>query len=297
MFKGFHHITMNCNDVHENVAFYTNMLGLSLVKQTVNFDDPLTYHVYYGDDNGSPGTLLTFFPFEGIPKGKHGNNEIRKLAFAITPESIEFWMNRLTENNIEFTQIERFSQKIITFCDMDGLELELIATSNPPLLQKPTKLKENAIIGLYGITLHVHSSEKLVTLINYLGFRHTQSEHNYSRFVDSHTLQFVDVYISHEKSYSFGYGTVHHLAFHVDDAKQIQAQHDLLEKGYNITPVIDRQYFHSIYFRTFEGLLFEIATTSPGMFVDEDQLGSTLQIPPQHQKITEKIRKKLKPLH
>lgn len=291
---GFHHITMNCKDARENVSFYRDFLGLSMVKQTVNFDDPFTYHLYYGDTKGSPGTLLTFFPFADVPKGTHGNNEIRGLAFAISPDSLDFWKERLKQKQISFTERTRFSQREIIFADPDGLELTLVATSSR--LPRVSTHDTHALYGLYTIELHVPDASALIPLLNAFGYTQKDTEQNVTRFAASHDDSFLDIVVSQESHYHFGYGTVHHLAFHVSDAAHAEIRNELRAMGFGATPVIDRQYFRSIYFRTFEGLLFEIATTGPGMFVDEEELGSTLQVPSQHASIEHEIRKKLSTL-
>ena len=291
---GFHHITMNCRDARENVSFYRDFLGFRMVKQTVNFDDPFTYHLYYGDDNGSPGTLLTFFPFADIPEGKHGNNEIRTLTFAISSKSLVFWKERLEKERISFVEDTRFSQHALLFNDPDGLEIRLVAVSSQ--LPKAAALGIHALCGLYSVELHVPDASTLFPLLAALGYKETAVEGNVTRFVASRDHSFLDVVVSQEPQCRFGYGTVHHLAFHASDDSHAEVREELRAMGFGATPVIDRQYFRSIYFRTFEGLLFEVATTGPGMFVDEENLGATLQIPLQHTHIEKKIKERLSTL-
>ncbi|MFT4343551.1 MAG: VOC family protein [Candidatus Woesearchaeota archaeon] len=289
--SGIHHITMLCESPEDNVVFYREVLGLKLVKQTVNFDDPFTYHLYYGDDKGSPGTLLTFFPYQGIGAGRHGNNEIRKLGFAISPESYTFWKERLEKKSIAIDTFTRFGNKTISFSDNAGLEIELVVTKST--LPSAPLLKEHAIKGLYSIQLYVPKKDAVESLLKEFSYTHEKSEENIHRYKAQNQDSYVDIVENNEAPHVPGAGTVHHLAFQVPDNEQKHVQKELHILGYNATEIVDREYFQSIYFRTHEMLLFEIATTGPGMFIDEKELGSELRVPKQHTDIAQEIKKRL----
>ncbi|MFT4312206.1 MAG: VOC family protein [Candidatus Woesearchaeota archaeon] len=289
--KGFHHITINCSDAHTIVDFYRDVLGFFLVKQTVNFDDPFTYHIYLADKNGTPGTLLTFFPFAGLPKAHHANNEIRLLGFASSKEGKDYWKKKLEKHAIQYEHKTLFGIETLVFCDPDGLELAIFFTdSTLPACTNDTY----PLQGLYSIQLHVHTNQFLEPLLQAFSYKKTQENTGLTRY--EHDGSFVDVYVSKEHPHQGGFGSVHHLAFHVTNEQHKNMQEMVAKLGYQVTPVIDRQYFYSVYFRTFEGLLFEIATTKPGMYVDESVLGSKLCIPKQHKLLEKQIRERLPPL-
>ncbi|MFT4313258.1 MAG: VOC family protein [Candidatus Woesearchaeota archaeon] len=284
--KGFHHITMNCRDPKENLWFYRDVLGFSFVKQTVNFDDPFTYHLYYGDEKGSPGTLLTFFPFENTPKAQHGCHEIRQLAFGIF--DINYWEERLEKQNISYTKDSLFGDEFLQFSDPDGLEIRLLVSQQNPSTQN--------IWGLLGVTITVSEEKTIQKILHEFGYEFSAKEQHIQRYVHAESNTFIDVEQTQTEPATFGYGQVHHLAFHMGDDDREQMRSDIQHMGYAITPVIDRQYFYSLYFRIEQGVLFECATTGPGMFVDEEELGSTLCIPKQHVHLTPLIRQKLETL-
>ncbi len=290
---GIHHITALASDPVPNVRFYTQVLGLRLVKQTVNFDDPGTWHLYYGDGAGNPGTILTFFPFPGLPAGRHGNGQAVETAFLVRTESLGFWIDRLVTQRIAFEgPEERFGQKVIRFRDPDGLQLEIVADAKAEPaagwngMQVPA---EHALAGFHSVTLWEQGYERTAKILTEtLGFRAAGEEGSRFRFVsgrgEGSPGHIVDIRCSPDFWRGGpGAGTIHHVAFRAsDDVEEARIREHLAEAGQNVTPVLDRKYFRSIYFREPGGVLFEVATDPPGFAVDEPQesLGSKLQLPP-----------------
>jgi glyoxalase family protein len=287
---GIHHITAIAGDPQQNLDFYTGVLGLRLIKLTVNYDDPQTYHLYYGDGHGNPGTILTFFPWPGTRKGRQGNGQVTHTSFSVPEGALEFWEKRLTEHGRTFEgPYRRFQEQVIGFSDPDGLQLELVA--GPSL--KPEKSwpggpipLEYAIHGFHNATLAEEGYERTASLLtDTLGFRLVQQERNRFRYAvgPAECGSVVDVICSPDSSMGrVALGTVHHIAWRTsDDQQQSEWHRDIARQGYNISPVMDRTYFHSIYFREPGGVLFEIATDSPGFTVDEplESLGTKLALP------------------
>jgi glyoxalase family protein len=298
--QGIHHVTAIAGDPQKNIDFYTKTLGLRLVKLTVNFDDPTTYHLYYGDELGRPGTILTFFPWPDAPKGRRGNGQVVATSFLIPENAIDFWQNRLKESGVGFTgPAKRFDdeEQVITLYDPDGLELELVAHEsaedrrNNIWKDGPVPI-EDAIRGFYSVTLSEEGYERTASVLTeQLGFRPTRQEGSRFRYeiADKSTNtneggSIVDVIcLPYSQNGRFGVGTVHHVAWRTPtDEQQTSLRHKVVRAGLNATPVIDRTYFHSVYFREPGGVLFEIATNPPGFTVDEKQeeLGARLMLPP-----------------
>ena len=292
--SGIHHITAISSSARENLAFYETTLGLRLVKQTVNFDDPTTYHLYYGDDRGTPGTLLTFFPWDRLPQGTVGAGMVTAVAFAVPRESLEFWLERLSAAGIGVATAERFGEPVIRFADPHGLPLELIGIARPPGAaprETGTVPGEQAITGFHSATATLPALEPIASLLeSAMGLIPAGREGNRHRFrmndMDGYG-QVYDVIVDPLASPGrAGTGTVHHIAFRtVDDESQRQWQSILRSSGFGVTEVRDRQYFRSIYFHSPGGVLFEIATDGPGFAVDENpaELGSSLKLPPQYE--------------
>jgi glyoxalase family protein len=288
--QGIHHITAFASDPQANVDFYQQVLGQRLVKTTVNFDDPGTYHLYYGDEAGSPGTILTFFPWVGARRGQRGRGETGAVAYAIRRESLDFWRAHLATCGVAVQDGgERFGAPVLTFEDPDGTPLELIA-SDPP---EPVRVwqagpipAEHAPRGFHGLTLWVSRPEATANVLTgIMGFRLVGQEDNRQRYVSAGAPgSHVDLLIQPELARGqMGAGSVHHVAFRAqDDAEQLEYQQRIAQGGLHVTEVRDRQYFHSIYFREPAGVLFEIATDGPGFLIDEpvDQLGTSLKLPP-----------------
>jgi glyoxalase family protein len=278
--SGIHHITAIAGDPQKNLDFYAGVLGLRLVKLTVNYDDPGTYHLYYGDYSGHPGTILTFFPWRGVPKGRVGAGQLTVTSFAVPQGSLAYWMDRLRAHDVAVGQPEeRFGERVLLFRDPDEMALELVESANAGA--DPT-----AIRGFHSATLAVSrldSSAKLLT--EGMGFRKIAQATNRHRFAtgDGKAHQIVDlVETPRDQRGLQGAGSVHHIAWRVPtDGAQVEWRSDLLARGLEVTPVIDRTYFHSIYYREPSGILFEIATDPPGFTVDEplESLGQTLVLP------------------
>jgi len=318
---GIHHITAIAGDPQRNLDFYTETLGLRLVKRTVNFDDPGSYHFYFGDNIGSPGTIMTFFPWPGARRGARGSGQVTTVSFAVPRNSMAFWKERLRATHVIAEEIEgRFGSNALRFLDADGLQLELIegpvipseveGSRDESLKVTPrdpsTPLRvaqDDVILGFAAPTLEVRrpdKTEKLLTEI--LGFEFVAEENNRRRFRGSGSNASAEVdLVSSEAGFGqIAAGTVHHIAFRAaDDDEQLKVREQLVARGLNVTPVIDRQYFHSIYFREPNGILFEIATDGPGFLIDEpaDALGETLKLPPIYESKRNEIERVLPTIH
>ncbi|HJT84693.1 MAG TPA: ring-cleaving dioxygenase [Nitrososphaeraceae archaeon] len=311
LINGIHHITAICSNPQKNIDFYTQLLGLRLVKLTVNFDDPTTYHLYYGDEVGHPGTILTFFPWPDAPKGYRGTGQAITTSFLVPPESIDFWKNRLKNNDICFEgPTKRFGneEQIIKLYDPDGLELELVAHSsakeNDEKFWKDGPITfENGIRGFYSVSLSEEGYERTSEILKDMGYKMIKNEANRFRFQleDSQSniarAKILDVLCLPYTPYGrIGIGTVHHIAFRtLSDETQIAIRDNIIKIGLNPTPVIDRTYFHSVYFREPGGVLFEIATDSPGFIVDQkvEDLGERLMLPKSLESVRERLEKVL----
>ena len=287
---GIHHITAIAGDPQANLDFYAGVLGLRLVKLTVNFDDPGTYHLYYGDGVGHPGTILTFFPWPKAPRGSRGTGQVTETAFAIPENAIQFWTARLAEHGVEFRgPFERFREKVISFVDPDGMGVELIAgktSRSDRAYAEGTVPLEFAIRGFHSATLtEADHRETTGLLTDTMGFRLVAQDGNRFRYAadSGESAGIVDVLRAPEESPGHVLvGTVHHIAWRTaDDEQQRNWRKELTRLGYGVSPVMDRKYFHSIYYREPGGILFEIATDPPGFAVDEaaDELGSKLVLP------------------
>jgi len=307
---GIHHITAIAGDPQQNVDFYTGVLGLRLVKVTVNFDDPEAYHLYYGDGHGRPGTILTFFAWPGARRGRQGNGQVTAASFAVPPGSLAFWRERLEQNAIGSELLpERFGQRVLWFRDVDGMRLELVETLSPDASHSwegsdvPTEI---AIHGFHGATLSEAGYERTAALLtDTMGFRLLGHEQNRFRYEPVHSHpggagRVVDVVCAPTAQEGrVAVGTIHHIAFRTpDDVQQGQWLDQLRQLGYNVSPVMDRIYFHSIYYREPGGILFEIATDSPGFAIDEpvDKLGEALKLPPWLEALRPQIETALPPL-
>ncbi len=302
--RGIHHITAIASSAYENVTFYENVLGLRLVKKTVNFDDPYTYHLYYGDEKGSPGTIMTFFPWEKMSRGKTGAGMVTSIAFLIPAGSIDYWRQRFNVNNIDIKESQRFGEHVIQFKDPDGFPLELIAMPSDD--SKSSKsgnamLVAHQIIGFHSATALLKSLEKTESLLmDTMGMVLFAKEGNRYRFkMESDALfgHFYDVVIDpHAENGRQGSGTVHHIAFRTSSNDEQQYwQKTFMESGFSVTPIRDRKYFRSIYFTEPGGVLFEFATDPPGFDVDEplEELGRDLKLPDKYEPMRADIESRL----
>ena len=302
--KGIHHITAVASSAVDNLNFYRNVLGLRLVKKTVNFDDPYTYHFYYGDPAGSPGTILTFFPWENIPRGRNGAGMVAAVAFGAPKASLAYWSQRLKTEGIDVAEDERFGEPMLRFSDPHGLSLEMIGVTDKRSYSAETHEavpQRHAIIGFHSATAALRTKDDIHRLlVDDMGMELQGREgrrHRYRMPASDDPGIFYDV-VQDDMAPSGrpGGGTVHHIAFRAkDEAEQRLWRQTLTDKGYAVTPVRDRNYFRSIYFTTPGGVLFEIATDPPGFTVDEpaDQLGQALKLPQQYEPMRREIEARL----
>ena len=303
---GIHHVTAIASDPQANVDFYAGLLGLRLVKKTVNFDDPSAYHLYYGDHAGSPGTIVTFFYWPGLgSKGRVGSGQMTRISFSAPQASLDFWQDRLTGNGVAVERVTRFDEPVLRFQDPDGIPVEIVGTvsdSRTGWAEGPVD-PTHAIRGLHTAELTVRSAgptQDLLTRV--MGYRPVRAVGDRQRFeagpggpgnqVDLITGASAPTGLS-------GVGTIHHIAWRVpDDESEAQMQDALARAGYGVSDVRDRTYFRSIYYREKAGILFEIATDIPGFAFDEapSALGTALKLPEQFEGYRDQISEALPPL-
>jgi glyoxalase family protein len=307
MSRGIHHVTAFASDPQANLDFYTGVLGLRFVKRTVNFDDPGTYHFYFGDAAGSPGTILTFFPWPGAARGREGTGLVEVTSFAVPEGALGFWIDRFAALDVPFDMpVARFDEEALAFRDPDGLELELVARADLPVVEPwpgGPAAPEHALRGFHGVTLSAGASEATAALVcSQLGYERVAELGERLRLrvageSGSRPGRFVDLVVQPGLPRGrWGAGSVHHVAFRAaDDADQQVMRDSLLEAGHEPTPVRDRQYFHSIYFVEPGGVLFEIATDPPGFALDEPagSLGESLKLPPWLEPMRGRIEQRL----
>lgn len=300
---GLHHVTALTSDAQENLDFYAGVLGLRLVKKTVNFDAPEVYHLYFGNETGEPGTIMTFFPYKGMPNGRKGNGQVTVTSFSVNEDSIDYWMKRLARFNVDFNKPkERFQETYIYFEDYDGLGLELVANANDTrqAFTYGNIPEIHSIKGFYSITLAEEYYERTAGLLmSQMDHDMAGEEENRYRFTTGGSKWgFTD--ILHQPNHYHGRGgagTVHHVAFATpDDETQSEFRERLLTGDLvSPTPVVDRQYFHSVYFREPGGILFEAATCDMGFTLDEskEHLGEELKLPSWEEKNRISIEREL----
>jgi catechol 2,3-dioxygenase-like lactoylglutathione lyase family enzyme len=301
---GIHHITAIAGDPQRNIDFYAGVLGMRLVKLTVNFDDPGSYHLYYGDELGHPGSILTFFPWPGGRPGRQGTGQVGTVSLAVPASSLGFWIERLLAHGVRYEKpARRFDEQVLSLKDPDGMLLELVASPralNVAGWGDGPVSPEHAVRGLHGATLWEDGDTGSADfLTRVMGFEPVGEEGNVLRF------QFADLGIGSvidlRRAAGFwrgagGVGTVHHVAFRAhDDQAQLAKRAEIEAQGIDITPVIDRQYFHSVYFREPGGVLFEVATDPPGFTIDEPpaELGTRLKLPPVYEPSRAEIERTL----
>jgi glyoxalase family protein len=300
-------VTAIARDPNLNLDFYTGLLGLKLVKLTVNFDDPGAYHLYYGDDLGRPGTILTFFVWPSAPRGRRGPGQLTELTFSVPDGSMPFWIDRLKTNGVSFQgPTRRFQEEVVSFSDPEGLLLELVSPEGvlPDSSRKGGIVSpEHNILGFHSVTLSESKwNETASLLIKTLDFHMVGEERNRVRYLAGSPGQgtYVDVMrLPDGEPGNIAVGTVHHVAWRVAENEiQLAWRNKLLANGLYVTPVKDRKYFNSIYFHEPGGVLFEIATDLPGFAVDErpDQLGTELMLPAWLEPSRGQIEKALPPL-
>ena len=289
---GLHHVTAIASDPQRNLDFYVGLLGLRFVKRTVNFDDPTSYHFYFGDARGTPGTILTFFAWPGARRGIRGTGQIEAPAFAIPPNSVSYWLDRFKEHHVPAEKtLARFGEEVLRFADPDGLVIELIASISSAGFEPwadSTVPGEYSLRGFHGVSIALEGYEQTAKLLTEtFGYRLVEQLNNRFRLAapsEAGAGRIVDLLCMPDGSPGrVAAGSVHHIAFRArDDAEQLVWRERLVDLGYNVTPVIDRTYFHSIYFREPGGVLFEIATDPPGFTLDEslEELGNQLRLSP-----------------
>jgi glyoxalase family protein len=305
---GIHHVTAIAGDPQRNLDFYAGILGLRLVKRAVNFDDPGTYHFYYGDETGTPGSILTFFPWPAGRAGRVGAGQVAVTSFAIVPSATGYWLERLVQHGIAFEgPIGRFDERVVTFRDRDGLMVELVAHADAQSRAGwggGAVPADVAIRGVHTVTLWEQDAGETTRLLaETLGFREVGTDGSVTRFAagDGASGTFVDVRATPGFPRGLGgVGTVHHVAWRMEsDAEEERMREQVERVGLRITPMIDRQYFHSMYFREAGGVLFELATDAPGFTIDEpvEALGEALKLPPQYEGRRAQIEARLPAVH
>jgi glyoxalase family protein len=285
---GLHHVTAIAGEPQRNLDFYTDVLGLRFVKKTVNFDDPATYHFYFGDDAGTPGTILTFFPWPHATRGTVGAGEVTHTAFSIPPMSPAYWEQRLAAKNVSLEgKEERMGKTVLTFSDPDGMKIELVGNAESAVLKAPRFADvplEHAIRGFFGVTMLERDPRQTEAALALLGFEKVAEEGNRLRFsapgdaLGNHLDIVVDPKAGRGRP---GAGTVHHIAFRSADYDDQKHWHAVIGRHLGVSPVMERDYFRSIYFREPGGVLFELATDIPGFAIDEplESLGEELRVP------------------
>ena len=305
---GLHHVTAIASDPQHNLDFYVGLLGLRFVKRTVNFDDPGSYHFYFGDNRGTPGTILTFFPWPGAQRGIRGTGQVESTAFTISRDSIDYWLKRLKQQHVTAERTStRFGEDVIRLLDPDGLWIELIASGSPggfdPWPDSPVSA-EHALRGFHSVSAALEGYERTARLLTEsFDYRLVDESGNRFRFVSGDSSapgRIVDLLCQPDAAIGrVAAGSVHHIAFRAEnDEEQLKWRERLVDLGYNVTPVIDRTYFHSIYFREPGGVLFEIATEPPGFTLDEklEELGMHLRLPPWMESARSQIEQILPPI-
>jgi glyoxalase family protein len=305
---GIHHITAIAGRAQRNYDFYTKLLGLRMVKKTVNFDDPGTYHFYYGDEVGTPGSILTFFPWENVQKGRVGTGMATEIGYSVPKGSLEFWSGRFTEAKVKHGDVsERFSEHYIPFEDPDGLLLNLIVPNEEDHRKQWTtkQVKEDAATkGFHSILLTVRKAEPTAKVLTEIfGYKLLTQEGNRYRFITDATTTANIVDVVEDPNGNYGHnagGTNHHVAFRAkDDTIMMEFREKVKSAGLNITEKIDRNYFYSLYFREPGGVLFEIASDNPGFATDEsvNELGTHLMLPSQYESYRSRIEEWLPALN
>ena len=303
--KGLHHVTSMAGDARQNNDFFTHKLGLRRVKKTVNFDAPDVYHLYYGDEVGTPGSVMTYFPFPNIGKGQRGVGEVGTTVFSVPAGTLGYWQKRLTDEGISGLKSEqRFGEDRLLFDGPDGDSFALVETKDDqrePWMHDGVPAEE-AIRGFHSASLRLKDGGATEELLKFMGYEEVDKSGNVRRLAvkNGNGADVVDIESLPTAAFAdLGAGSVHHVAFAVENrAKQLEVRKALMDTGYGVTPVIDRDYFWAIYFRTPGGVLFEVATNEPGFDRDEDtaHLGEALKLPTQHQHLRPYLEEHLQKL-
>lgn len=290
--RGIHHVTAMARDANLNNGFFTDTLGLRRVKKTVNFDEPSVYHLYYGDEHGTPGTVMTHFPFPHIARGRPGSGEVGETVFSVPEGSLGYWRERLAAHGVSALETdESFGAPRLRFAGPEGDGLALVEAADDPRAAWTggPVAGDEAIRGFHSVSMRLRDSGATEALLHFLGYQPFDTSNGIKRFVipGGNGADAIDIETLPDLPRgTLGAGSVHHLAFAVPDrAAQLAVRAALVDAGHNVTPVIDRDYFYAIYFRAPGGVLFEVATNEPGFDRDEDtaHLGTALKLPSQHE--------------
>ena len=303
--KGLHHVTSMAADARQNNAFFTGTLGLRRVKKTVNFDAPDVYHLYYGDETGAPGSVMTYFPFPNIGKGQHGVGEVGTTVFSVPEGSLGYWADRLAKQGVTgVSATEAFGETRLAFNGPDGDGFALVehkGDTREPWVKGGVPV-DQAIRGFHSASLRLRDGGATEELMKFMGYEELDRSGNITRLAVPNGLgaDVLDIEtLPGAPTARQGAGSVHHIAFSVEHrAKQLEVRKALMDTGYQVTPVIDRDYFWAIYFRTPGGVLFEVATNEPGFDRDEDtrHLGEALKLPKQHEHLRSVLESHLQPI-
>ena len=299
--KGLHHVTSMAADAQENNDFFTKTLGLRRVKKTVNFDAPDVYHLYYGDETGAAGTVMTYFPFPHMRRGRPGTGEVSETLFAVPQGSLPFWKERLSSQRVSgLGEYTRFGEKRLRFQgpDGDGFALVEVDGDDRAPFDKGTVPASEGVHGFRGVTMRLRDAGATAELLRFMGYEAADKQGSTTRFViNGNGADYIDIEtLAVAERAREGAGSVHHVAFAVEDrAAQLRVRKALMDTGFQVTPVIDRDYFWAIYFRTPGGVLFEIATNEPGFDRDEDtaHLGQALKLPKKHAHLRKQLEQLL----
>ncbi|MDB5554479.1 MAG: dioxygenase [Rhizobium sp.] len=303
--KGLHHVTSMAADARTNNQFFTHTLGLRRVKKTVNFDAPDVYHLYYGDEAGTPGTVMTYFPFPNIGRGRPGTGEVGTTVFSVPQGSLGFWEERLAKQGVTgIKRDETFGEKRLEFAgpDGDGFALVEVKDDNREPWTENGISADHAIRGFHSVAMRLRDEGATAELMKFMGYEQFEAKDGVTRLImpGGNDAKFIDLKtMPNINRGQQGAGSVHHVAFAVDNrATQLDVRKALMDTGYQVTPVIDRDYFWAIYFRTPGGVLFEVATNEPGFNRDEDtaHLGEGLMLPTQHEHLRSVLTQSLQKL-
>ena len=302
--KGLHHVTSLASGAKQNNDFFTNTLGLRRVKTTVNFDAPDVYHLYYGDEVGTPGSVMTYFPFPNAARGRPGAGEVGTTAFAVPKGSLQEWQNRLAGLGVAGLKSgTRFGENVLAFEGPDGDGFALVETEDDRAPWIGNGVSDDiAIRGFHSASMRLKDGGASAELLKFMGYEEVDRDGNVSRFrvPDGNGADLIDIETVPGASHAQqGAGSVHHIAFAVENrARQLEVREALMDTGYQVTPVIDRDYFWAIYFRAPGGVLFEVATNEPGFDRDEDtaHLGEALKLPSQHAHLRDRLQRTLEPI-
>lgn len=302
--RGLHHVTSMARDAQENNAFFTRKLGLRRVKKTVNFDAPDVYHLYYGDEHGTPGSVMTYFPFPNIGPRRGGAGEVGSTVFAVPEGALPFWRERLVAEGVAgLSEAESFGEKRLVFTGPDKDEFALVEAKGDARepWTRGAVAGDEAIRGFHSVSLRLRDGGATEELLTFMGYQPVDRSDAVTRLAvpGGNGAHVIDIETIAGSRADLGAGSVHHVAFAVENrAKQLEVRKALMDTGYQVTPVIDRDYFWAIYFRTPGGVLFEVATNEPGFDRDEDtaHLGEALKLPTQHEHLRKILESHLQPI-